>query len=79
MDTPRIVLSIVVLSMPGLIARAVPGQDIEDAPAPAAVSVPQGEELTTNSAKKSEIVLLSDGRIVKGVLSEEDGAIRPRT
>lgn len=75
MDMPRILRPIVALSMLGLAGLAVLGQDIKDAPVPAAISPPQGEEPATLPGKKTEFVLLNDGRIIKGVLSEEDGTI----
>jgi len=75
MDTPRILLPIVVLSMLGLAGEVVPGQDVGEVPGPAAISPPQGQEPATQSGRKLEFVLLNDGRIVKGVLSEEDGTL----
>ena len=75
MDTSRILLPIVALSMLGLAGEAAPGQGIENAPVSAAKSTPAGEEPATPSVKQSEFVLLHDGRIIKGVLSEEDGMV----
>ena len=62
--------------MLGLAGRPATGQAVEDAPVPAAIAPPQAGSLPRlRSARQTEFVLLHDGRIIKGVLSEEDGMI----
>ena len=72
MFTSRSALLVVALSTPALIGWTV-GNENQDDPAGAARSSAAASQGQANSDRQPAIVLLHDGRIVKGMLSKEDG------
>ena len=76
MFTSRSKFSIVAISVLGLAGWTAPGPGDQDEAVPVPANSPQTvAEPGPGGTKQPEVVLLSDGRIVRGLLSEEDTMI----
>jgi hypothetical protein len=78
MFTSRSRFSIVAISVAGLAGwtlQAQDGRERHEAAVPAPATSPSAPGLSSGESKPAQVVLLSDGRLVTGVISEEEAMI----